>query len=114
MVDHPIAIRMLADDARSLLTRLRRVKSFALNETMVPAAALSLQAQTAIERQLAGGRCALRRRVNDYLRWLDGPGGRAASPRRGSPTFRLAATDLQRRSRSIRYVLASDHAAERE
>jgi len=89
MVDHPIAIRMLADEARALLTRLGRVKSFALNETMVPAAALSLLAQTAIERQLAGGRRALRRRVNDYLCWLCGPSGRAASPAEAHRRFAL-------------------------
>ena len=89
MVDHPSAIRVLADEARALLTRLRRVKSFALNETMVPAAALSLLAQTAIERQLAGGRRALRRRVNDYLGWLCGPGGRAASPAEAHRRFAL-------------------------
>jgi hypothetical protein len=89
MVDHPIATRMLADEARALLTRLGRVKSFALNETMVPAAALSLLAQTAIERQLAGGRRALRRRVNEYLCWLRGPGGRAASPEEAHRRFTL-------------------------
>jgi hypothetical protein len=89
MVDHPIATRMLADEARALLTRLGRVKSFALNETMVPAAALSLLAQTAIERQLAGGRRALRHRVNEYLCWLRGPGGRAASPEEAHRRFAL-------------------------
>src|SRR4051812_12895705 len=89
MDDHPIAVRMLANEARALLTRLGRVKSFALNETMVPAAALSLLAQTAIERQLAGGRRELRRRVNDYLRWLCGPGGRAASPAEAHRRFTL-------------------------
>jgi hypothetical protein len=89
MVDHPIATRMLTDEARALLTRLRRVKSFSLNETMVPAAALSLLAQTAIERQLAGGRRALRRRVNDYLCWLCGPSGRAASPAEAHRRFAL-------------------------
>src|SRR5271163_1754538 len=89
MVDHPIATRMLADEARALLTRLGRVKSFALNETMVPAAALSLLAQTAIERQLAGGRRDLRRRVNEYLCWLCGPSGRAASPEAAHRRFTL-------------------------
>ena len=89
MVKHPIAIRMLVNEARALLTRLGRVKSFALNETMVPAASLSLPAQTAIERQLAGGRRTLRRRVNDYLCWLCGPGGLAASPEEAHRRFTL-------------------------
>jgi hypothetical protein len=80
MAAFSITHRFLADEARSLLTRLARVKSFSLNETMVPAASLSLPAQTAIERQLAAGRRDLRRRIRGYLRWLGGQFGRAASP----------------------------------
>ena len=52
--------RLLDHEARALLSRLERVKSFALQETMVPAAAISDEAQTAIERFLVTGRRRLR------------------------------------------------------
>jgi len=55
------------------------VKPFALQETMLPAAALSPAAQVAIERLLVLGRLGLRSRVLAYLRWLDGP-GRTSTP----------------------------------
>ena len=58
---------MLAQEARALLTRLARVKPFALHEPMVPAAGISPLAQTAIERHLAEGRRELRGRVHRYL-----------------------------------------------
>src|SRR5919201_3290740 len=69
---------LLEQEARALLTRLRRVKPFALQETMLPAAALSPAALVAIERFLVGGRFELREQVRDYLRWLAGE-GRGAS-----------------------------------
>jgi hypothetical protein len=64
------AIRLLEDEARALLSRLARVKSFALHETMVPAAAVSIQAQAAIEYTLARGRRELRDAIHAYIRWL--------------------------------------------
>lgn len=69
---------MLMQEARGLLTRLARVKPFALSEAMVPAAAISTQAQVAVERYLIAGRRELRARVMSYLRWLQGPEGRQA------------------------------------
>jgi hypothetical protein len=74
-----VARRMLAHEAHAMLTRLGRVRPFALYEPMVPAAALSPAAQTAIEKCLAEGRRDLRRRVNDYLRWVDGEGSNATA-----------------------------------
>jgi len=71
---------LLAQEARALLTRLARVKPFALLTPMVTAAALSPAAQRAIERYLANGRRALRTLVAGYLRWLYGPEGRRATP----------------------------------
>lgn len=71
---------MLGQEARALLTRLARVKPFALHETMVPAAAPAPAAQIAIERYLARGRRTLRDQVHLYLRWLEGPEGRRAPP----------------------------------
>lgn len=74
-----VASWVIEQEARALLTRLERVKPFALHETMVPAAALAPSAQSAIERFLLGGRAALHRRARAFLHWLDGPGG-GASP----------------------------------
>jgi hypothetical protein len=71
---------MLTQEARGLLTRLARVKPFALSEAMVPAAAISTQAQIAVERYLIAGRRELRSRVMSYLQWLQGPAGRQATP----------------------------------
>jgi hypothetical protein len=65
--------------ARALLTRLDRVKPFALQEPMVPAAGLFPASQVAIERYLLRGRRALREQVRRYIAWLRGP-GRLASP----------------------------------
>src|SRR5215510_11522889 len=73
-----LATWMLEQEARALLTRLGRVKPFALQETMLPAAALTPVAQVAIERVLIGGRTELAEHVRGYLAWLRGP-GRAAT-----------------------------------
>lgn len=69
---------MLAQEARSLLTRLARVKPFALIEPMVPAAALLPAAQSAIERHLVLGRRELHGMVAQFMAWLEGPAGRRA------------------------------------
>jgi hypothetical protein len=70
----------MAQETRALLTRLARVKSFALHETMVPAAAISPAAQTAIERFLARGRNELRDMAYEYLGWLNQGEGLRVSP----------------------------------
>jgi len=70
---------MLELEARALLTRLARVKPFALHETMVPAAAPSDAALSAVEAYLADGRRELRSRVREFLAWLNGP-GRSVTP----------------------------------
>lgn len=70
----PYVSWMLAQEARALLTRLARVKPFALHEPMLPAANLLPEAQTAIESFLVGGRRELAARIHDFLRWLRGPG----------------------------------------
>jgi hypothetical protein len=74
------ASRALAHEARGLLTRLARIRPFALCEAMVPAAAISTEAQAAVERYLTVGRRELRSRVLEYLQWLQGPEGSRASP----------------------------------
>ncbi|MGZ4304441.1 MAG: hypothetical protein ACXVSL_06180 [Solirubrobacteraceae bacterium] len=82
------AERFLEQEARALLTRLGRVKPFALQETMLPAAALSPAALIAIERLLVTGRFELREQVLGYLRWLRSE-GRAATPNEMQRRFTL-------------------------
>ena len=77
----------MAYETRALLTRLGRVKPFALQETTVPAAAISPTAQAAIERFLAKGREDLRQMALAYLRWLDTDEGRRASPAEAQRRF---------------------------
>ena len=69
----PFASWMLAQEAQALLTRVARVKPFALVEPMVSAASLLPPAQSAIERHLVVGRHHLRRSVRGFLAWLGGP-----------------------------------------
>jgi hypothetical protein len=70
----PAAAQMLAREARALLTRLDRLRPFALLEPMVPAAGLFPNAQSAIERSLFDGRRELRGLAEWFLTWLSGPG----------------------------------------
>ena len=74
------ALEMLAQEARALLTRLMRVKPFALYESAVPAASISPNAQIAIERHLADGRKNLRQQVHAFLRWLQPSGSHRPTP----------------------------------
>ena len=83
----PYAAWMLAQEARSLLTRLARVLPFALIEPMVPAASLLPRAQRGIERQLVSGRRELRAMVRGFLRWLRSPAGRKATPAQAQRRF---------------------------
>jgi hypothetical protein len=82
-----LARTMLAQEARALLTRLARVRPFALIEPMVPAATLSPEAQAAIERHLAEGRQQLRQLVLDFLGWLHSASGHAAGAARAQRRF---------------------------
>ena len=79
--------RFLAQEARALLTRLGRVRPFVLHETMVPAAALPLAAQAAIERHLLLARRELGARVRAFLAWLESPAGQAATPEEAQRRF---------------------------
>ena len=93
MTERTQALRWLEQETRALAVRLDRVKSFALQETMVPAAAPSAGAQAAIERYLVAGRRELRRLIADYLRWLTGPRDsrrRRARPNDASPSYACA------------------------
>jgi hypothetical protein len=83
-----VALEMLAQEARALLTRLRRIKPFALYESSVPAANISPSAQIAIERYLANGRRDLRQLVYEFLRWIQLPrGGHRPTPAEAQRRF---------------------------
>ncbi|MFI1994047.1 hypothetical protein [Actinoplanes sp. NPDC020271] len=75
-----IASGLIEQEARALLTRLARVRPFALHETMVPAAAPAPAAQVRIERFLIDGRAHLGCQVVTFLRWMRGPGRQAPVP----------------------------------
>jgi hypothetical protein len=83
----PSIAEILVREARALLTRLGRVKPFALVTPMVPAAGVSAEAAQAIEHYLIRGRRELRARVRGYLRWLKSPQGRGATPAEAGRRF---------------------------
>jgi hypothetical protein len=85
----PLAKSMLMHETRGLVTRLAMVKSFALQETMLPAAALLPAAQSAIDRFLVNGRRQLRRLLHEYLRWLQHPASDAATPEEAQRRFTM-------------------------
>jgi hypothetical protein len=87
MVLPPSVADILSLEARALLTRLGRVKPFALIMPMVPAAGLCAEAAKAIERHLIQGRRELRARVRGYLRWLKSPQGRGSTPAEAQRRF---------------------------
>src|SRR5579862_9001449 len=70
---------ILETEARSLLTRLDRLKPFSLITPTVAAAAVSPQAQSAMEFHMEKGRQKLRQMVQHFLHWLRGPGSDATS-----------------------------------
>lgn len=82
-----LASSMLGQEARAMLTRLARIKPFALLMPMVTAAAISPVAQAAIEQYLASGRYKLRRLVGKYLKWLHEPDGLHATPAEAQRRF---------------------------
>ena len=81
--------RYLDFEAQALLTRLQRVKPFALQMTSVPAAAVSLQAQAAIENVLARGQRELQERVGQFRAWIRSTAGRLASAADAQRRFAL-------------------------
>lgn len=80
MTPRTYALWTLEKEARALLFRLGRVQSFAVQETMVPAASLSVEAQAAIERFLTRGRRLLRQKVLRFLRWISSPAAQEGAP----------------------------------
>jgi hypothetical protein len=84
----PFAAWTLTQEARALLTRVHRVRPFALLEPMVPAAAILPTAQSAIEEYLVAGRRSLRAQVQQFIDWIRGP-GRHVSDARGQRRFSI-------------------------
>lgn len=80
---------MLTHETRALLARLALVKPFALQESMLPAAALLPAAQVAIDRFLIADRRELRRLLLSYLRWLSQPDSDAATPEEAQRRFTI-------------------------
>ena len=83
----PLPLWLLEQEARALQTRLARVKPFALLEPMLPAAAISPPAQTAIENFLAAGRRELRSLIRSFIKWLRSPMGRQATSEEAQSKF---------------------------
>lgn len=82
-----LAFWLLSQEARALLTRVDRIRPFALQETMVSAAALSSDAQIAIERHIAIRRQELKQAVHEFLSWLESDEGRRSTPSRAQRRF---------------------------
>jgi hypothetical protein len=80
---------MLTHEARALLTRLALIKPFALQEPMLPTAALLPDASVAIDRFLVKGRRELRRLVRGYLDWLKAPDSQPASDEEAQRRFTI-------------------------
>ena len=80
---------MLTHEARALLARLALIKPFALQEPMLPAAALLPDASVAIDRFLAAGRRKLRRLIRGYLDWLRRPHGERATDEEAQRRFAI-------------------------
>lgn len=72
-----------------MLSRLARVKPFALLEPMLPAAAINLHAQRAIETFLAKGRRDLRQRIHRFRAWLRGSDPANAVPAEAQRRFTM-------------------------
>ena len=88
----PFAAWMIEQEARALLTRLAHVKPLAMQESMLPAAGLLPESQTAIEQFLMTGRSHLRILVMRFLDWLRSPAAArsdAEKAQRRSPDLRL-------------------------
>ena len=80
---------MLTHETRALLARLALVKPFALQELMLPAAALLPAAQVAIDRFLIADRRELKQLLHTYLRWLHQPDNDAATPEEAQRRFTI-------------------------
>ncbi len=76
-------------EAQALLSRLARIKSFALHEATVPAAGLDSRATSAIELHLSARRREARENARRFLDWLHSATGRTASAEEAQRHFTL-------------------------
>lgn len=79
----------LAYEAQALLTRLARLKSFALHEATVPAAGLAPLAASSIETHLTTIRREVKTHAATFLKWLNAPDGANASAHEAQRRFTL-------------------------
>lgn len=105
------AKKLVAFEAQSLLHRISELRPFALTLPMVPAAAPSVAAQSAIENHLSRGRGELRRRLLAFLRWLRSPDGSLATPALAQERF--TALRMQFLTTIDQFDLFSDALSER-
>lgn len=85
----PYTVWMLEQEARALLTRLGRVKPFALQESMLPAANLVPGSQLAIEKFLMSGRRHLRELVRQFMGWLHSPAVQSSDAEQAQRRFTI-------------------------
>jgi hypothetical protein len=83
------ALNLVESEARALLVRLGRVKPFALQQTMVPAAALPPAVLAAIDRYLITGRRQVRQMVLKFIQWLRNPDRQWSSPEAAQRRFSM-------------------------
>jgi hypothetical protein len=83
------ASAVLAQEARALITRLGRVRPFAIVEPMLVAAAPLPRTQSAIDGYLMKGRRQLLHLVQRFLAWLESEAGRKAPPEELQKRFTL-------------------------
>ncbi len=83
----PFAAWMIEQEARALLTRLAHVKPLAMQESMLPAAGLLPESQTAIEQFLMTGRSHLRILVMRFLDWLRSPAAARSDAEKAQSAF---------------------------
>ncbi|UYZ64295.1 hypothetical protein [Hymenobacter weizhouensis] len=81
--------RFLANEALALFSRLQTVRSFALGMPMVLAAAVSAPAQAAINAHLARVAFDLRRRLQEFVRWVRSPDSQALTADQAQARFVL-------------------------
>ena len=85
----PYALSLVENEARALLVRLGRIKPFALQQTMVPAAALPPASLSAIDRYLISGRRKVYQMVLKFIRWLRSPAAQFVTPEAAQRRFSM-------------------------
>jgi len=83
------ALSLVENEARALLVRLGKVRPFALQQTMVPAAALPPAVLSMIDGYLIRGRRKVNQMVVGFVRWLRSPAGLSASPEAAQRRFSM-------------------------